>query len=104
MLKLIGKLFAKIGLSVIIKNISLDIETVEKSDGYYLRVLIEVFNYKLLDEYVKLAGKKVEEQDGKPVLRLHKPISAYRSNDKKKVLAKMQKQANHQLAKVSKAN
>ena len=53
--KFFGKFFTKKALPFITANLDLDVDTVEKSDGKYLRIRVEVLDIKLLDRFVKIS-------------------------------------------------
>jgi hypothetical protein len=39
-------------------NTSVDIDTVNKSDGKYLRVRVEIKHFKIVDEYIKIGEQQ----------------------------------------------
>lgn len=82
MLKLIGSLFAKLSLASLVREIELDVDTVEKAGGYYLRIRVEAFGRKIIDRYVRVAaGNKVNRRNmpegDHTILRLDKPIDVH---------------------------
>lgn len=49
------KWIAKRALPIIAANLVVDVDTIQKKDGAYLRVRVEAFNFKLLDRKYKVS-------------------------------------------------
>ena len=52
------KWLAKKLLPTVAANIDLDIDTVQKSNGVYLRVRVEAFGFTLVDRLIKVSGEQ----------------------------------------------
>lgn len=63
------KWIIKIALPTIAANIDLDIDTVLKKDGKYLRIRVEVWGFTLIDEFIKVVDEQPSE----------KPIDVFKS-------------------------
>lgn len=72
------RFLAKRVLPFIAQNAVLDIDTVEKSDGIYLRVRVEVFSFTIVDYTQKIS-------DLPPGSEI-KPIDIYLSNAREKAV------------------
>lgn len=92
-------LFAKLGpvLAAIGRNATLDIDTVERTDGFYLRVRVEVFGYKLIDERVRISGQTSKDMKANDVLTLEAPVQVHRSGDADQRRIEWAKDANERL-------
>lgn len=54
--------------------------TVEKNDGFYLNIYLEVFEMTIIDTDLKLSGQSTESISKKEVLTLDSPIDEVRTN------------------------
>jgi len=74
------KFLAKRLLPTVVSNLFFDVSTVEKADGYYLRVLVQAFGYTLLDEKIKLSSQSSSAMTKNEVLTLEQPVDVTKSN------------------------
>lgn len=60
----------------IVSQIVLDIDTVEKKDGFYLRVRVEIqaLDRVLVDRYIKISGQTSKDMNAKEILTLDEPL------------------------------
>lgn len=80
MFKSVAKLFAKQLIPWIIANLTLDVDTVVKKDGTYLRIRVEALNFKLVDEDIKISSDHPNSKKAKKAVSLDDPINVIRSN------------------------
>lgn len=55
-------------------NLDLDIDTVEKSDGFYFRVRVEILGYTIVDHAVKFSSQQTKDIKAGEVLTLDGPL------------------------------